>query len=51
MTNSILEELEEAQKDELNDKLIVIGMGNEEKNKKFKDKLIQKYIETEGYNR
>ncbi len=48
---TIMQELEDAQRDELKSKLIVIGFGSEKKNQSFKDKLVSQYIEAEGYNK
>ena len=48
---TITEELEDAQRDDLNSKLLVIGFGSEKKNQAFKDKLVSQYIEAEGYNK
>tara|TARA_R110002020_G_scaffold157819_1_gene340785 strand:+ start:766 stop:975 length:210 start_codon:yes stop_codon:yes gene_type:complete len=48
---TIMQELEDAQRDELKSKLIVIGFGSEKKNQTFKDKLVSQYIEAKGYNK
>ena len=48
---TIMQELEDAHRDELKSKLIVIGFGSEKKNQSFKDKLVSQYIEAEGYNK
>ena len=46
-----MEEVEDAQRDHLDSKLIVIGFGSEEKNQAFKEKLKSQYIEAEGFNK
>ena len=51
MKKTIMQELEDAQRDELKSKLIVVGFGSEKKNQDFKDKLVSQYIEAEGYNK
>jgi hypothetical protein len=51
MGKTITEEVEEARRETLESKLIVIGFDSEKKNQTFKDKLVSKYIEAEGYNK
>jgi len=51
MKKTIMQELEDAQRDELKSKLIVVGFGSKKKNQDFKDKLVSQYIEAEGYNK
>tara|TARA_R110000751_G_scaffold56918_12_gene121081 strand:- start:78 stop:254 length:177 start_codon:yes stop_codon:yes gene_type:complete len=48
---TIMEEVEDAQRDYLDSKLIVIGCGNEKENQTFKDKLVSQWIEAEGCNK
>ena len=48
---TIMQELEDAQRNELKSKLIVVGFGSEKKNQTFKDKLVSQYIEAKGYNK
>ena len=48
---TIMQEVEDAQRDYLDSKLIVIGFGSEKKNQTFKNKLVSQYIEAEGYNK
>lgn len=48
---TIMEEVEDAQRDYLDSKLIVIGFGSEEKNQAFKEKLKSQYIEAEVFNK
>ena len=48
---TIMEEVEDAQRDHLKSKLIVIGFDSEKKNQNFKDKIVSQYIEAEGFNK
>tara|TARA_R110002051_G_scaffold61730_5_gene113155 strand:+ start:5200 stop:5376 length:177 start_codon:yes stop_codon:yes gene_type:complete len=48
---TIMEEVEDAQRDHLKSKLIVIGFDSEKKNQNFKDKLVSQWIEAEGCNK
>ena len=48
---TIMEEVEDAQRDHLKSKLIVIGFNSEKKNQNFKDKIVSQYIEAEGFNK
>ena len=42
---------EDAQRDHLKSKLIVIGFNSEKKNQNFKDKIVSQYIEADGFNK
>ena len=48
---TIMEEVEDAQRDHLKSKLIVIGFNSEKKNQNFKDKIVSQYIEADGFNK